>query len=137
MSIDNVFAKTRELAQALIESDAYQNMKAAEDKAMKNPEAAATMAQLIEKRGQLENLIANEDFDAGEMKRLSNEMDDLQMRLQMMDDIAKMTAAREEFSSLMGQVNQVLTFVITGQMEDGGCTGSCSSCSSGCPSAKN
>ena len=137
MSIDNVFAKTRELAHALIESEAYQNMKIAEEKAMKSPEAAETLAQLMEKRSQLENLITKEDFDAGEMKRLSTEIDELQVRLQMMDDIAKMTAAREEFSSLMAQVNQVLTFVITGQMDEGGCTGSCSSCSSGCPSAKN
>ena len=114
MSIDNVFAKTRELAEALIESEAYQNMKAAEDKAMKNPEAAATMAEFMEKRGQLETLIANEDFDAGEMKRLSGEMDDLQTRLQMMDDIVRMTEARNEFSGLMGQVNQVLSFIITG-----------------------
>ena len=36
MSMDNVFEKTRELAQALIESEAYQNMKDAEDRAMKN-----------------------------------------------------------------------------------------------------
>ena len=133
MSMDNVFAKTRELAQALIESEAYQNMKDAEDRAMKNPEAAATMAQFMEKRTQLENLIANEDFDADEMKRISAEMDDLQMRLQMMDDIVKMTEARNEFSQMMGQVNQVLSFIITGQMEGAeGCTGSCSTCGGSC-----
>lgn len=137
MSIDNVFAKTRELAQALIESEAYQHMKEAEDKAMKDPEAAETMTQFMEKRGQLETLIANEDFDAGEMKRLSGEMDDLQTRLQMMDAIVKMTEARAEFSNLMAQVNQVLTFVITGQMEGTeGCTGSCSTCGGSC-GAKN
>lgn len=137
MSMDNVFAKTRELAQALIESEAYQNMKEAEDRAMKDPEAAETMSQFMEKRSQLETLIANEDFDAGEMKRISGELDDLQTRLQMMDSIAKMTEARAEFSNLMNQVNQVLTFVITGQMDGAeGCTGSCATCGGSC-GAKN
>ena len=135
MNLDTVFTKTRELAQALMESEAYQNMKAAEEKAMKSPEAAETITQFMEKRTQLEELIANEDFDAGEMKRLSAEMDELQTRLQMMDDIAKMNEARNEFSTLMAQVNQVLTFVITGQMDEGGCSGSCATCGSSCPSA--
>lgn len=134
MSMDMVFQKTRELGQALIECDAYQNMKAAEERAMKNPEAAETMGLFMEKRGQLETLVSGEDFDAGEMKRLSNEMDDLQQRLQMMDDIVKMTEARNEFTQLMGQINQVLSFMITGQIDEGqgSCTGSCATCGGSC-----
>lgn len=134
MSMDMVFQKTRELGQALMECDAYQNMKAAEERAMKNPEAAETMGLFMEKRGRLETLVSGEDFDAGEMKRLSNEMDDLQQRLQMMDDIVKMTEARNEFTQLMGQVNQVLSFMITGQIDEGqgGCTGSCATCGGSC-----
>lgn len=134
MSMDMVFQKTRELGQALMECDAYQNMKAAEERAMKNPEAAETMGLFMEKRGQLETLVSGEDFDAGEMKRLSNEMDDLQQRLQMMDDIVKMTEARNEFTQLMGQINQVLNFMITGQIDEGqgSCTGSCATCGGSC-----
>lgn len=134
MSMDMVFQKTRELGQALLECDAYQNMKAAEERAMKNPEAAETMGLFMEKRGQLETLVSGEDFDAGEMKRLSNEMDDLQQRLQMMDDIVKMTEARNEFTQLMGQINQVLSFMITGQIDEsqGSCTGSCATCGGSC-----
>ena len=134
MSMDMVFQKTRELGQALIECDAYQNMKAAEERAMKNPEAAETMGLFMEKRGQLETLVSGEDFDAGEMKRLSNEMDDLQQRLQMMDDIVKMTEARNEFTQLMGQINQVLSFMITGQIDEGqgSCSGSCATCGGSC-----
>ena len=101
---------------------------------MKNPEAAETMGLFMEKRGQLETLVSGEDFDAGEMKRLSNEMDDLQQRLQMMDDIVKMTEARNEFTQLMGQINQVLSFMITGQIDEGqgSCTGSCATCGGSC-----
>jgi cell fate (sporulation/competence/biofilm development) regulator YlbF (YheA/YmcA/DUF963 family) len=39
--MDKVFEKTRELGAALLECEVYQNMKAAEDKAMANSEAAS------------------------------------------------------------------------------------------------
>ncbi len=131
--MDNVFKKTRELGQALLESEVYLKMKEAEDRAMQNQEAAALMGSFLEKRSQLQNLMQTDNPDPGAMKRLSDEMDADQERLQMMDDIVALTAARNEFNSLIGQVNQVLQFIVTGRMDDpsSGCSGSCESCS-GC-----
>ncbi len=130
--MDAVFQKTRELGQALMESETYQKMKAAEDKAMQNQEAARTMGEFLEKRQQLQSLMQSENPDPGALKRLSDEMDEAQERLQMMDDIVALTEARNEFNDLIGQVNQVLQFIVTGNMEPpSGCTGSCASCS-GC-----
>ena len=43
-----------------------------------------------------------------------------------------MNDAQTEFSNLLGQVNQVLRFIITGQVDDGGCGGNCSSCGGSC-----
>ena len=54
--MDAVFQKTRELGQALMESETYQKMKAAEDKAMQNQEAARTMGEFLENRQQLQIL---------------------------------------------------------------------------------
>ena len=131
--MDNVFKKTRELGQALLESEAYLKMKEAEDRAMQNQEAAALMGSFLEKRSQLQQLMQGENPDPGALKRLSDEMDADQERLQMMDDIVALTAARDEFNSLIGQINQVLQFIVTGRMDDpsSGCSGSCESCS-GC-----
>ncbi len=100
---------------------------------MQNQEAAALMGSFLEKRSQLQNLMQTDNPDPGAMKRLSDEMDADQERLQMMDDIVALTAARNEFNSLIGQVNQVLQFIVTGRMDDpsSGCSGSCESCS-GC-----
>ena len=45
------------------------------------------------------------------------------------DDVAALTDARNEFNSLIGQINQVLQFIVTGRMDDpSGCTGDCGSC---------
>lgn len=127
--MDKIFAKTRELGEALLESEAYQNMKAAEEKAMQNVEAAEMMAQYLEKRGQIQEMMEQENPDPAAMQRLSKEMDEIQERLQMIDDISAMTSARAEFNSLIGQINQVLQFIVTGRMDDGsGCSGSCESC---------
>ena len=131
--MNQVFAKTRELGQALIESEVYQNMKAAEDKAMQNKEAADAMSKFLELRGQVQEMLAGENPDSAVLKKLSDEMDAQQERLQMMDDIVAMNEARGEFSNLINQVNQVLQFIVTGRIgsDDSSCTGSCSSCS-GC-----
>ncbi|MBR6220436.1 MAG: YlbF family regulator [Clostridia bacterium] len=127
--MDAVFQKTRELGQALMESETYRKMKAAEEKAMKNEEAARVMGEYLEKRQQLQELMQSENPDPGALKRLSDEMDAAQERLQMMDDIAALTAARNDFNDLIGQVNQVLQFIVTGNMEQpSGCTGSCATC---------
>lgn len=131
--MDMVFEKTRELGEALKQSEAYARMQAAEQKAMQNMEAAEMMAQYLEKRGQIQEMMEVENPDPAVMQRLSNEMDDIQERLQMIDDIVELTTARGEFNALIGQINQVLQFIVTGRMtdEEGGCTGSCNSCS-GC-----
>ena len=127
--MDLVFEKTRELGEALQQSDAYKRMKAAEEKAMLNTEAAEMMAAYLEKRGEIQEMMEVENPDPGAMKRLSDEMDSIQERLQMIDDIAELTAARSEFNALIGQINQVLQFIVTGRMDDGGeCSGSCESC---------
>ena len=130
--MDNVFQKTRELGQALLECETYLKMKEAEDRAMANKEAAALMGSFIEKRTQLQAMMQSENPDPGALKRLSDGMDEDQERLQMMDDIVALTAARDEFNSLIGQINQVLQFIVTGKMDEPeGCTGSCSTCA-GC-----
>ena len=128
--MDKVFEKTRELGQALLECEAYRHMKDAEDRAMRNEQAAAAMAEYLEKRTELQTMIQGENPDPGALKRLSGEMDEAQQRLQMMDDIVALNEARNEFNGLIGQINQVLQFIVTGNMDQPseGCTGSCATC---------
>ena len=99
---------------------------------MKNEQAAAAMSEYLEKRTELQAMVQGENPDPTVLKRLSDEMDEAQQRLQMMDDILALNAARDEFNGLISQINQVLQFIVTGNMEQpSGCTGSCSTCS-GC-----
>ena len=131
--MDAVFQKTRELGQALIESEVYQQMKAAEEKAARNQEAAETMNRYLQLRAQIQDILSRENPDSAVLKRLSDEMDAAQDKLNMIDDIIAMTQARSAFSNLINQVNQVLQFIVTGQVpEEGDCSGSCSTCGGSC-----
>ena len=129
--MDMIFQKTRELGEALLESEVYKRMKAAEDKAMHNQEAAQLMSDMLERRSNIQEMMHSPDPDPAVLKRLSDEMDEIQEKLQMMDDIVELTQSRGEFNGLINQVNQVLQFIVTGRMDDGECGGDCSSCS-GC-----
>ena len=126
--MDMVFQKTRELGEALLQSEAYLNMKEAEDRALQNGEAAQTMADFIEKRNELTELMRSDNPDPMAMKRLSDNMDELQTRMQMMDDVVALTEARNAFNGLIAQINQVLQFIVTGRMEEAECAGDCGSC---------
>lgn len=126
--MEMVFQKTRELGQALIDSEVYQNMKAAEEKAMKNQEAAQLMSDMLERRSAIQEHMQQTNPDPAVLKRLSDEMDSIQEKLQMMDDIVALTQTRGEFNAMMSQVNQVLQFIVTGRMDDGECGGNCASC---------
>lgn len=133
--MNEVFLKTRELAEAVMRSEEYLAMKAAEDVAMKNEEAAGIMAEYLERKQQLEEIMTRETPDVTAMTRLSEKMESLQKQLQETPDIAMLTKARADFTNLINQINQVLRFTITGEMGDdegadgeSSCTGSCATC---------
>lgn len=127
--MNKIFDLTRQLGEALMESDEYKKMKAAEEKAMGNLEAAEMMAGYLERRGQIQAAMEEDNPDPALLKRLGEEMDEYQSKLQGIDDISNMTAARGEFNGLINQINQVLQFIVTGRMEDDSeCTGSCDTC---------
>ena len=128
--MNQVFLKTRELGDAIMQSEEYKAMKEAEDRAMANADAAEAMGQYMEARQKIEAALEQENPDPEMLKRLSGEMDLTQQKLSLIDDVQALTEARENFSNLIEQVNQVLKFIITGQMKETKqeCGGSCGSC---------
>ena len=61
--MDNVFLKTRELGEALLESEAYRKMKECEDKAMRNQEAAQLMGEMLERRASIQEMMQQTNPD--------------------------------------------------------------------------
>lgn len=133
--VKEVFEKTHALAHALLNSEIYREMRQAEAEAMSDAEAATAMGEYLEHKTALEELLAQDDPDAAKMSEHSSAMDEIQTRMQSIPSIARMTQARGEFSNLINQVNQIISFVITGETgsgEEGGCNGHCEGCAGGC-----
>lgn len=130
--MQEVMSKTRELGLAILESSIYQEMKAAEDQAMGNEQAASIMSEYLEHRTALENLMQQNNPDADLMSEESRAMEELQSQLTEIPDIVTMGEKRAAFTEMIDQVNALLKTIITGEEPaEGGCTGSCATCA-GC-----
>jgi len=132
--MNEVFEKTRALGEALLNSDEYKAVKTAEDKAMGNPEAANAVGRLMELRSKMEALMSQNEKDWAEVQKLNDEIEECRRYISAIEVMAELDKARENFGNLIQQVNNVLQFIVTGEMTNGadGCTGSCSTCGGAC-----
>ena len=122
----------RALGEAIVASEEYKNMQVTEKAAMSDPAVTEAMSRYLELKEALGNLMCQPDPDPDLMARYGQEMDEVQQSMNNMPVVDAMTSARQQFSELMNQVNRVLEFIITGEVEQtGGCSGNCSGCS-GC-----
>ena len=121
----------RALGEAIVASEEYQNMQLCEKAAESDPAAAEAMGRYMELHAAVNQEMGNEEPDAEKIARLGREMDELQQALNALPAVEEMTAARQRFSGLMDQVNKILEFIITGDVQEGGgCSGNCGSCGS-------
>ncbi len=129
-----VFQKASALGEAIQQSEEYRSMKAAENAVMSDADAAAAMGEFITHRQQVEEILSSEEPDHAALAEHSQAMETLQETLNAMELVQQMTHARAAFSEMMRQVNQVLRFMVTGEMEEeaGGCGGNCGGCAGGC-----
>ena len=114
----------RALAEAIVASEEYTSMQI-------NEKAAVTeaMGRYLELKQTLDGVMHQEEPDPDAIARIGREMDEVQQALNAMPAVEAMTASRQAFSGLMNQVNQILEFIITGDVqESGGCSGNCSAC---------
>ena len=131
--MNEVFQKTRELGEALLHSDEYKAVKLAEDKAMANQEASEAVGRFLELRGKMEEMMSAQTKDWDEVRRITEQIDECKEKMDSIDVLNELNEARDRFSDLINQINSVLRFIVTGEMnsEEGGCSGSCSTCN-GC-----
>ena len=121
----------RALGEAIVASEEYKAMQVTESAAMNDPAATEAMTRFMELRTSLNDAMSQPEPDAALIAQLGKEMDDVQQALNNMPSIDAMTTARQDFSAMMNSVNKILEFMITGEVEQGGCSGNCSGCS-GC-----
>ena len=127
-----VMTKAQELAEAILDSEIYQNMKRLEGEVRHDPEAGKLLGDMIEKRQKVERILSSNDMKPDELAEASREMEEAENRMNENEKIRTLKDARKDFQTMMDNVNKILRLVITGQVEDdstgNGCTGQCETC---------
>lgn len=128
-----VLEQAEQLASSILDSDAFIRMRLAEQAVTKDEEATRLIADFIEKRRRVENLLSENDLDKGELAAAGDEMEAAQKIMNDHPMIQTMQGARADFTNMMNKVNALIRFVVTGESEQpqSGCSGSCDGCS-GC-----
>ena len=127
--------KAQELAEAILESEVYRKMKQQEIAVRRDPEAAGTLGDMIEKRQRVETILSSAEMDPNKLAEASREMEEAENRMNSNPMISTLKEYRKDFQTMMDNVNRILRLIITGETEDendgSGCSGNCSGCS-GC-----
>ena len=131
-----VMNKAQELAEAILNSECYREMKKTEAEMRRDPDAAAVLGEMIEKRNRVETILSSNDMKPDELAEASREMEEAEKRMNENEMIRTLKDYRKDFQTMMDNVNRILRLVITGETEDenggnSGCSGNCSGCS-GC-----
>lgn len=129
--MDEVIACARALGEAIVASEEYRQMQITEHEAMSDPAVAEAMGRYLECKQAVEDAMRAEEPDPEQIALLGAQMDEAQRQMNAMPSVDAMTASRQRFSAMMNQVNHVMQFIITGEMEEGGCSGNCGACA-GC-----
>ena len=133
MNLD-IFEKSRELGELLVASDEYKKVQQAEEAFNDDEFAQKKVAEFNELQQNVQNMMQTPDPDQAAIAAEADRLRNMQAELIEMPSIKAMNDAQTEFSNLLTQVNQVLRFIITGQVDDGGCGGNCASCGGSCGS---
>ena len=132
--LNNVMQKAQALAEAILESEIYQGMKAAEGRYMHDEQAIQATASVNEKRNQVQELLTANDMDHAALAIAGEELEKAEAAMNACAAVHELQEARKAFTSMMDNVNRILRLVITGETGDGeesGCSGNCSGCA-GC-----
>ena len=133
--LNNVMQKAQALAEAILESEIYQGMKAAENRYMHDEEALSLTSAVNEKRNQVQELLTANDLDHAALATAGEELEEAEAAMNACAAVHELQDARRAFTSMMDNVNRILRLVITGETGDdeggSGCSGNCSGCA-GC-----
>ena len=129
--MQKVMMKAQELAEAILDSEVYQNMKKLEGEVRRNEEASDLLGKMIEKRQNVENILSSAHMDPDDLAKASIEMEEAEKEMNAHPKIQSLRDARKDFQTMMDNVNQILRLVVTGTIKDDnnhGCSGHCESC---------
>ena len=122
-----IFEKARELGEAIIESKEFKELKEAEQNQENDPAALELLKNYSDVRTKLAAEIQKGDVGEERMAAIREELEQAYEEMTTNDNITAYINAQRTFQAIIDQMNNIISFHITGKMP-GGCSGSCSTC---------
>lgn len=127
----DVLEMAKELGKAIAGSELMTAFKKAEDAQNNDDKAQQLIGEYNLKRMQLMQRAQKEDATQEEFEKIRKELSDEFDKLMQYEPIKNYVTAKNELDTVLEQVNNIISFYVTGKTANDGCSGSCSSCS-GC-----
>ena len=127
--MSEILTKARELGQAIVESEEFKALKAAEEKQETNEEAINLLIEYNNVRKALAEEINKSEVSDERMAEIRAELEKSYEKVMSNTVIGEYYDAQKKFDAIVGQMNSILTYYITGETNSG-CSGNCSGCSS-------
>ena len=128
----DIFEKAKELGIMIAESEEFKTFKATEDAQLEDKEAVELMMEYHTTRETLNSKAVNPEITKEEFESLKTEAQAAFDKIMANENIAAYVKAQQNFANMMEQINGILSYYVTGKDNEGGCSGSCSSCGGGC-----
>lgn len=129
--MNEILTKARELGEAIIESDEFKALKAAEEEQENDSEAMALLKKYNDERKSMAEEITAGNVSEERMAQIRSELEKLHEEVMSNETVARYNEAQKTFEAIVSQMNAILTYFLTGEISVG-CSGNCSGCSSGC-----
>ncbi|MBQ6795566.1 MAG: YlbF family regulator [Clostridia bacterium] len=127
--MSEILTKARELGQAIVDSDEYKTLKKAEEAQEKDEEAMALLVEYNNVRKALAEEINSGEVSDERMAEIRTKLEESYEKVMSHPTISGYYEAQKKFEAIVGQMNSILTYFMTGEIS-GGCSGNCSGCSS-------
>ena len=128
--MQKVLEQARLLGQSIADSEVHQAMRGSEEAVMQDDRASSLMQEYTSLKVEVQQMLEGENPNEVLLQERSDRLQDLQDELNDMPIVQQMLEARGNFAQMMAQVNQVIQFMVTGEMSSD-CGGDCGGCN-GC-----
>ena len=125
----DVMQKVCELGEAVVQCDAFQRMRQAEDAVAADVEASHLLDAFAQYTQQMQEAMT-QDGAADTINRLREKCIETEGKIRANEKLVDLMSAQQDFQALFSQINAVLKYYITGEEAsgEGGCGGSCATC---------
>ena len=125
-----LFEKARALGEAMAQTDEYKAVQEAQARIEEDEETQQMIARFNALQTTMQEMMQSPDPDKDAVAAMASSMRELQTQLTKQPSMQALNEAQKEFSEIINSVNQVLRFMITGEVagEDETCGGNCATC---------